>query len=299
MQIGIAGHGVVGAALARFFRRGGNSIAVYDKYVEEHSSAAAFDALQRCDLVFVAVPTPFDAARGVGDASAVRELVDRLNVPLCIKSTVPPGTIDSLIATTGKPIAYSPEYMGESPQHPYREVDAAGFVICAGSPIACRLVRRAYETCPPATLRFIETTPATAELVKYMENAFLATKVSFVNQFYDLAVAANVDFEELRAVFLMDPRAGESHTEVHPDRGFAGKCLPKDLETLVGWARGRVNADFLTSLLAYNRVIRARAASPSSGPQAASSCDGEASSHADPSARDEVRRGEALGAGGI
>jgi UDP-glucose 6-dehydrogenase len=91
-----------------------------------------------------------------------------------------------------------------------------------------------------------------------MENAFLATKVAFVNQFYDLAHAANVDYAELRELFLLDARVGPSHTEVFAERGFGGKCLPKDLKAIVAWARDRVDATLLSGVLGYNGRLRER-----------------------------------------
>ena len=79
-----------------------------------------------------------------------------------------------------------------------------------------------------------QTDAITAELTKYMENAFLAAKVAFCNEFYDLAASLGVDYNELRELWLLDPRIGRSHTWVHPqDRGFGGDCLPKDLAALL------------------------------------------------------------------
>jgi UDP-glucose 6-dehydrogenase len=79
-----------------------------------------------------------------------------------------------------------------------------------------------------------QTDARTAELTKYMENAFLAMKVAFCNEFYDLAGSIGVDYNELRELWLLDQRVGRSHTWVHPDdRGFGGECLPKDLEALL------------------------------------------------------------------
>ena len=106
-------------------------------------------------------------------------------------------------------------------------------------------------------LRFVETSVAAAELVKYMENSFLSpTKVAFANQFFDLARAAGVDFVELRRLFLLDERVGESHTQVYEERGFGGKCLPKDVRAIVAWARGRADAELLSALLEYNDHLR-------------------------------------------
>jgi UDP-glucose 6-dehydrogenase len=67
-----------------------------------------------------------------------------------------------------------------------------------------------------------------------MENAFYAVKVTFVNEFYDIAKAHGVDFNELREVWLADTRISRDHTFVYPDaRGFSGKCLPKDCNAIV------------------------------------------------------------------
>jgi len=261
LNIGIAGYGFVGRALHRLLGRNpDHAVTVYDKYVGEHSGVAALERLNRCDLVFVAVPTPFDEAQGSCDLSNVREIVARVNVPMCIKSTVPPGTVDALIAETGKAIAFSPEYIGERPGHPWGEADSAGFVICGGDPVACRLVRAAHAGVSALPLTFAEPSATAAELTKYMENAFLAMKVVFANQFFDLAQAAGVDFTELRTLFLLDHRIGSSHTEVFAERGFGGKCLPKDLHAIVAWARGRADASFLEDILAYNEDLRSRAA---------------------------------------
>ena len=256
LNIGIAGYGFVGTALHRFFRRSpDHTVDIYDKYLTVHSGGSALDRLNRCDLVFIAVPTPYDDASASCDLSAVREVVDHLHVPMCIKSTVPPGTIDALIAETGKRIAFSPEYIGESDDHPWPEVDSPGFVMCGGDEVACGLVRDAFEGVT-RELQFVETTAASAELAKYMENSFLAMKVVFVNQFYDLAQRAGVDYDELRRLFLLDERIGASHTEVHPERGFGGKCLPKDVKSIIAWARGRADATFLRSMLEYNDGLR-------------------------------------------
>jgi UDPglucose 6-dehydrogenase len=183
MQIGIAGYGTVGQALTRFFgSSGGHRVAVYDKYVAEYRSGAQLAALDRCDVVFVAVPTPYDEASRGCDVSNVLDIAGRVNAPLCIKSTVPPGTIDHLSALTRKRIAYSPEYLGESPSHPWGEPDACGFVVLAGDASACELVQSAYESSSQRPLRYVRTDARTAELAKYMENCFLATKVAFANQ---------------------------------------------------------------------------------------------------------------------
>ncbi len=251
MNIGIVGFGTVGQALERLFVRGGHRVTSYDKYDGERDSQRCLDAVNSGDLAFVAVPTPFDERTGSCDVSSVREAVERIAVPLCIKSTVPPGTTDALIRETGKPIGYSPEYIGEAPGHPWQEADACGFVVLAGDPSVCALVRSAYASSAAGELRYVEVDARAAELAKYMENSFLATKVAFVNQFADLAALAGIDFTTVRDVFLLDPRVGESHTLVTAERGFGGRCLPKDLRSLMAWS-GEAQAPLIRAVLAFN-----------------------------------------------
>jgi UDPglucose 6-dehydrogenase len=257
VNLGIVGYGTVGRALARLFERGGHRVAIYDKYVDTLRSRRCLDAVNGAELAFVAVPTPFDADSGRCDVSKVREAVAGITVPLCIKSTVPPGTTDALIRETAKPIGYSPEYIGESAGHPWQEADACGFVVLAGDSSVRALVRRAYAPCVSAELRYVEVDAPVAELAKYMENCFLATKVAFVNQFADIAEAAGIDFAAVRDVFLLDPRVGESHTQVTVERGFGGRCLPKDLRSLVAWTGDPSKAPLIQAVLDFNARLAA------------------------------------------
>lgn len=258
MHIGIVGYGVVGRALARLFHRSdAHRVHIYDRNIEEHSSAEHLASVGQCDIAFIAVPTPYDGEQRACDVSIVTEMVRAISAPICIKSTVPPGTTDDLIAQTGKSIAFSPEYVGESIGHPWPEVYDCGFVILGGSATASARTRQAYESASPVALNFVETSATAAELVKYMENSFLATKVAFMNQFFDLASAARVDFAELRKLFLLDCRVGNSHSIVTRERGFGGKCLPKDVKSIVAWSESAGGASLLEAVLRYNDSVRA------------------------------------------
>jgi len=205
------------------------------------------------------VPTPFDPVRRQCDLTAVEDaLRGSGNGPVCIKSTVPPGTIERLRARFERPIAYSPEWMGESPGHPWPDSGDCGFVVVAGDDTTCDLIRSAYAIHDRVSLTFYRADSAAVELAKYMENCFLATKVALANQFYDLALAAGTDYEQVRAICGLDARIGASHTNVTAERGFGGKCLPKDLDTLVAWAREHAESGalLLESVRAYNAALR-------------------------------------------
>ncbi len=259
MRVGIVGNGVVGSAMARFISgRSLHEVVIYDKFQSAHNAASQREAINACDLVFLCMPTPADG-QGACDVSAVEECAAWIRVPICIRSTVVPGTTDRLSATAGVPIAFSPEYLGESPDHPWHEEAACGFLIVGGPDQVADLVLSLYGDCAPPGTRYYRTTARTAELCKYMENCFLATKVAFVNQFCDIAAAMGVDFAELRELWLADPRVGTSHTLVTAERGFRGRCLPKDVAALIAAMALLGGAPLLEAVQNYNSRTCAQA----------------------------------------
>jgi UDPglucose 6-dehydrogenase len=253
MKIGIVGHGVVGSAMARFLsKQPQHDVFIYDKFQKPYDGMERKLLVNSSDLVFVCVPTPTGADGFSCDLSAVEECADWITPPFCIRSTVIPGTVDRLAAHTGKAIAFSPEYLGEHRDHPWHEEGACGFAIVGGPPQLCDLVLSVFDGCG---LLSYKTTARAAELCKYMENSFLAMKVSFVNQFYDIASALDVDFAQLRELWLADPRIGASHSRVTEERGFRGRCLPKDVSALVAAMAPLGGAPLLEAVLKYNRDL--------------------------------------------
>jgi UDPglucose 6-dehydrogenase len=247
----IVGYGHVGQQMGRWFTEA--------EYVEEDGVCRKVGDGQpgtnwRYELGMICVPTPQDCA-GYCDTSIVREAYARWNERVeswCLKSTVSVGTTEAL----GPNVCFSPEYYGESVGHPLRE--AMPFVILGGPPEVTRAWATAWSLVTNSETRIYQTDARTAELCKLMENSWLATKVSFCNQFYDLAKAAGVDWHTLRELWLADPRVSRSHTYVYPEnRGFGGKCLPKDTANLCAWARkaGRP-AKFMEAVRQYNRELR-------------------------------------------
>lgn len=98
-----------------------------------------------------------------------------------------------------------------------------------------------------------------AELVKYATNAFLALKVTFSNQMFDLCKSAGLPYEEFQQILALDPRVGTSHLDVPgPDgnRGYGGSCLPKDMSALRAYAAELgVELPLLDSVNHYNNII--------------------------------------------
>jgi len=227
-------------------------VAIYDKFQPPHNTAERKATVSARDLVFLCVPTPIAQDGMSCDMSAVEECVSWITGPICIRSTIPPGTVDRLVAATGKSIAFSPEYLGEQPGHTWRNEGDCGFLIVGGSPAVCELVVSTFTSVAGFTLKSYCTTARTAELCKYMENCFLAAKVAFVNQFFDIAAALNVNFSELRELWLADPRVGSSHSSVTAERDFRGRCLPKDVSAMVAAMKPHGGAPLIEAVMEYN-----------------------------------------------
>mgnify|MGYP001588600365 FL=1 len=105
---------------------------------------------------------------------------------------------------------------------------------------------------------YVQTDSTTAELVKYMENSFLAAKKIFCDEFFDIAQSFGVDYNELKELWLLDGRMGRSMTLIYPEsRGFGGKCLPKDINAIVKQAekQGYV-PKLLKQVLSINKELR-------------------------------------------
>jgi UDPglucose 6-dehydrogenase len=226
MKIAIVGAGAVGSAMAQMFP----NVVLYD----EPKGIGSRDDVNGADIAFICVPTPSRPDGGC-DTSIVEEVAGWIDGPIIvIRSTVSVGTTRRLAEAQRKPILFQPEYgPAETPDHPFNELRNIRWIILGGDRKAAKTVARAWKDVYSSDIVIQFTTPEAAELAKYMENAFLAMKVTFCNEFYDLAERFGVEYDELRELWLLDPRMGKTHTFVFPDkRGFGGKCLPKDLAAI-------------------------------------------------------------------
>lgn len=227
-KVGVVGAGVVGSAMQKLC---GPETVMYDT---KPGAPQDREAINACDVVFVCVPTPM-APDGTCDTSIVEEAVAWIKAPLILlRSTVTPGTTDRLCKKYNRNVVFQPEYLGETPAHVFGTMAERNFIVLGGSKEAVSRAADFYKHYYNSYVQFYMTDAMTAEVAKYMENAFYAVKVTFVNEFYDIARAHGVDFNELREVWLADTRISRDHTFVYPSsRGFSGKCLPKDCNAIV------------------------------------------------------------------
>lgn len=240
--VGIVGYGYVGRAMHELFPEA----CIYDPHL---SSSHTKEDINRRDMALVCVPTAMNKD-GSCDVSLVTESIAWLTTPyILIKSTIPPGTTDALRAQYRKRIVFSPEYAGESAYwSPYNwKIIEEPFLILGGDRSDTVVILNCFKKKMGPTKRYFQVDARTAELAKYMENAFYATKVTFCNEFFEIARAFNVDYNEVRELFIVDPRINAMHTLVFEDnRGFGGKCFPKDVNGIV---RAAENAGYEPKLL--------------------------------------------------
>ncbi|MBK9118002.1 MAG: hypothetical protein IPM18_00115 [Phycisphaerales bacterium] len=229
-KVACVGGGVVGTAMRKLC---GPETVVYDVRTEPGYTRDK-TLVNACDVAFINVPTPM-APDGSCDTSIVEEVVSWLTCPLIIiRSTVAPGTTNRLAETYRRNLVFQPEYLGETPAHVFGNMAEREFLVLGGPPALTSRAADFYKHYYNSYVQIYFCDALTAELCKYMENAFYAVKVTFVNEFYDIARAHGVDFNMLREVWLADTRISRDHTFVYPDaRGFSGKCLPKDCNAIV------------------------------------------------------------------
>lgn len=257
-KIALIGRGYVGKAYAKLFP---DSI-FYDRYGDIEKSRKEVNA---CDLAIVAVPTKM-LPDGSCDISIVQEVVGWLETPLIlIKSTIPPGTTKELKRVTGKRICHSPEYVGEGGYyipfwlypHP-TEPQHHSFMIIGGDPKDREEILDVFYPVLGATKTYYQVDETTSELIKYMENCAIATKVTLCNEFYNMAQAFGVSYSQVREGFILDERQGKMFTAVYKNRrGFDGKCIPKDLNAIVKASeKAGYKAQFIEDVIENNERIK-------------------------------------------
>lgn len=226
MKIGIVGNGMVGSAMAHLFPEA----LVYD--IDPKKTSAKREEINLCGIVFICVPTD---GNSVGyDYGPLEETISWVEAPIIvIKSTVQPGITELLTKKTGKIIVFNPEFLKEKTR--LEDIENENRVIIGtNNKDAFADVKGAYLTkYDEKKVKIIMTSPKIAELVKIVNNAYLATKVTFCNEIKELADRLGIDYLQFRDIWLLDPRVGESHTEVTNEGGFGGHCLPKDLRALI------------------------------------------------------------------
>lgn len=265
MPVGIIGYGYVGRGVHKIFP----DAWIYDVGGDRGK-------INESDLAIVCVPTPpigsaeqkinDDQSEFLGaDISIVEKVVSWIEAPLIlIKSTIPPGTTEYLKKKYNKRVCFSPEYMGEGgyympPQYPDPTNPVQhNFMIIGGDDKDCDDIYDVFiEKMGPAKT-YYKCSATEAEIIKHMENCWIATKVIFCNEFKNICDAFDASYNTVREGWLLDPRIERMHTAVFKNKpGFGGKCLPKDLHSIVANSNKQgYDANFLKSVWRSNQGFR-------------------------------------------
>ena len=234
-KVGIIGNGFVGESQAFAFSPIAE-IRIYD--IDPLKSTHTLNEVCECDFVFVCVPTPMgeDGHQDISYIENVFESVSKGPIYI-IKSTILPGTTKKLQDRFDVDIIFSPEFLTERTAK--LDMLTQARIIFGGQKRLCDKVTELFDK-RFMNRHFIVTDPTTAELIKYMNNSFFATKVSVMNEFKRLSDALGTNWEDALYGFTSDSRIGDSHLHVPgPDGklGYGGTCFPKDVNALITMAR--------------------------------------------------------------
>lgn len=268
-NIGVIGQGFVGSAIRAGLEPYYNML-TYDIDATKSNCQSLDEVVQNCDIIFQCLPTPMRKS-GECDISIVEASLSKIN-EICvtpgdnsvqkkiviIKSTVPPGTtrlLDSKFSNID--ICFSPEFLTEA--NSFEDFKNQNRIIIGGPRPATSVIKQMFRKAFP-TIPIVKTGSDTAEMVKYFINCFLATKVTFANEMYDICQSHNIDMDKVTEYALYDNRIGKSHLMVpgpDGDRGFGGHCFPKDLSAMIYFGSiAGVDTDFLEAVRDKNDKIR-------------------------------------------
>ena len=230
-----------------------------------HFTTDLKNAVAAADAVFIAVGTPTRRGDGHADLSFIyavaREVAFCLNgyTVVITKSTVPVGTgrkVAKIIATTNPNAAFdvasNPEFLREGAaiadfMRPNR------VVVGAETDAAREVLRALYRPLYLIETPILFTSLETSELIKYASNAFLAVKISYINQMADLCEAVGADVHGVAKGMGLDKRIGAKF--LHPGPGYGGSCFPKDTLALVKTAEdNHQKMSIVESAMAYNNA---------------------------------------------
>ena len=201
------------------------------------------------DFIFICVDTP-QTEKALCDLTAIYDVIKQWKHYLkedgvfVLKSTVLPYSCEKINKDNSINIVYSPEYYGNT-QHCNNYY--FNFTILSGN--GAYKVQQLLQHCYDARHIFKIVDYKTAELAKYMENCFLAMKVSFCAQFYEITKKIGIKYEDLRECFILDPRINAAHTFIYNDSPFYDShCLNKDVTAIAE----TYNAELLKAMINFN-----------------------------------------------
>lgn len=252
MNIGIIGMGFVGKAVAA-----ANS--QFTTIVNDplYANSVSLDNFINCNVIYVCVPSP-QLEDGMCDTSILESTLNNLysvgitNIPIICKTTAPPSAY-AMLHEKYPNIVHCPEFLTAA--NNITEYVNRTSTILGGNDYWCKQAKNAmFEV--NIGHEFVITDINTASLFKYIMNSYLATKVTFMNEFNELATKLGIDWNEIKKCAITDSRIGKTHMQVPgPDGNFGwhGACFPKDISAIMHEAKtNSINMTLLDTIMSTN-----------------------------------------------
>lgn len=245
-RLAIVGHGFVGKAVEYAFTH-----PLVDLHVADPKYDTTVDDLLEVNpqCVFICAPTPMNPETGFVDASivedAVLKLIEHTDALVVIKSTITPDVVDRLYNSMFEDgidrFVYNPEFLTE--KNAEEQFVNAEYHVIGGTERATSELIEIYDVFSLCkSNEYFRMSACEASFVKYGVNTFLATKVTFFNQLFDLVNAYQCSYNIVSRAIGRDPRIGIGHTRVpgyDRKRGFGGACFPKDIQAFLKFSEER------------------------------------------------------------
>jgi nucleotide sugar dehydrogenase len=272
-HIGVIGTGFVGTAVSTGLDqvlRKKVQILEYDKFKPSESLDVVLDD---SDILFVCLPTPMNFDTGQCDLSIVRSVLSEINgycagKSIVLKSTVPPGTTKEISKQYPRHnFVFCPEFLTEKNFiKDFLEQDriilgtTSDYVGFDNEVMDLFIDFIAVQKKSGILSQIHIVDSSVAEMVKYMGNCILASKVAFCNEMEEICKASDIDYSKVSELVSLDKRIGSSHIKVPgPDgkHGFGGSCFSKDINALITFAKDRgVDPIMLETAWTKNLLVR-------------------------------------------
>jgi UDPglucose 6-dehydrogenase len=258
MNIGIIGFGYVGSAIA--WAHNHDEVIINDPQLSESIPLEKFVA---CDAVYICVPSP-SKENGECDTSILESVLEQFtvheSVPIISKVTAPPE-VYSRLQKKYTNLVHVPEFL--TAKNNIKDYMRSKFLVIGGAPnhanVAADIITSTVDV---SESDILITDIETASFFKYMMNSYLASKVTFMNEFYALAEKDGIDWKEVQRLAKHDSRIGITHMNVPGDNGsfgWEGACFPKDVDAIINYAESKgMGFDLLESVKTINRKHRSR-----------------------------------------
>ena len=271
MNIGIIGNGFVGKAVKDSFKNYFD-IFVFDKDKRKANVETLNELINKCRMMFLCLPTPMEKD-GSCHLNIVEDTLKQINEwcdemdyygleqrTVIIKSTIPPSTTERWNKEYKDiDIAFNPEFLTEA--NAIDDFRNQNKIIVGSTRKVGAKIKSIYSKVFPK-VPVIKTSSTIAEMIKYFTNCFLAMKVSYANEMYQICENLDIDYDKVVEYAVRDERIGTSHLNVpgpDGDFGFGGHCFPKDLNALINLAEKQglgLDINVLKATLDTNNKVR-------------------------------------------